>query len=897
MKNVLTFLSFLSLTFSGLAKERAPNVVTLLVDDLGYRDIGCYGGPVKTPVLDKLAAEGVRFTDFHSGAPVCSPSRATFLTGRNHIRAGVYSVLSEQRHRMHLLRSETTLAEVLKDEGYSTAHFGKWHLGMPINNRDNPTPAEHGFDYWFGLVNGANPSHKDPTNFLRNGKSVGPMKGYSCQLVVDEAITWLDKKRDADAPFILNLWFNEPHAVISAPDEIVSEYGELNNKAAIYNGTIDNTDRAIGRLVAKLEQLGELENTIIHYSSDNGSYRQERSGELRGKKGSHYEGGHRVPGIFYWKEKIPGGGVEKEPAGAVDLLPTLCGLLGIDKPKNVFLDGSDLTPLLTRTGGFERHQPLFWMNGSTMALRLGDLTLLAPSTTRLPFDNAKANRLLQQTKLALGDDLEKELGGLDLRSRMFNGRFANREANRLRDEFRSLFYFNEALIPLIKKGGVDRVQLYDLSKDLGQQNDIAKERPKLVARMKKQANLIYESVMFDGPEYGTPEEQAAAKKLPGNKPQRPATGAPDTDTGKLLSRIDKNDLPKGYQGSRHQAYVDKVMAGLKPEQRARVSELWKEKRRIDPKMPNRGASFIRILTHVAGGAPAVRNKTNRGSYYVNGEIHVNIYGQSEGKPLTTGHQDFKPSWSKTGDMLVFFRRVKNDPDVSKWKTAIHIINADGTGLHQLTDGTHTDFNQTWTRDGSNTPIWNRKNPKTGGYVVMASKVGAKPGQEFPLTDKGYHTWAYTCLTDGRILVRSNPPGQGMGYYLMTPGKNANPTFERLQCELANSGVLDRVSLSPTETRVCFEFQLGFKRRVPGRTLYVADFDAKSRAITNAKPFANEDGKPIWFAYPRWSKDESSIVYQADGKLHLYKPEDGSMHKVSTDDKADYRYPHFEDAPK
>jgi len=580
--------------------RKRPNVVTLLVDDLGYRDIGCYGGPVKTPVLDKLAAEGVRFTDFHSGAPVCSPSRATFLTGRNHIRAGVYSVLSEQRHRMHLLRSETTLAEVLKDAGYGTAHFGKWHLGMPVNNRDNPTPAEHGFDYWFGLVNGAHPSHKDPTNFLRNGKPVGPMKGYSCQLVVDEAITWLDEKRDADAPFFINLWFNEPHAVIAAPDEIVSRYGALNDQAAIYNGTIDNTDRAIGRLVAKLEQLGELDNTIIHYSSDNGSYRQDRCGKLRGKKGSHHEGGHRVPGIFYWRGKIPGGRIEKEPAGAVDLLPTICGLLGIDKPKDVFLDGSDLTPLLTRTGSFERHQPLFWMNGSTMAMRMGDHTLLAPSTARLPFDNAKANRLLQQTKLALGDDLEKELGGLDLRSRMFNGRFANREANRLRDEFRAMFYFNEALIPLMKKGGVDRVQLYDLSKDLGQQNDIAKERPELVARMKKQAAAIHRSVMADAPEWLTPKEQAAAKKPRGNRPQRPATGAPETDTAKLLARIDKNDLPEGYHGSRHQAYVDRVMAGLKPEQRARVGELWKEKRRLDPDMPNPGASFVRILTHVAG---------------------------------------------------------------------------------------------------------------------------------------------------------------------------------------------------------------------------------------------------------------------------------------------------------
>ena len=594
---------------SNFAKDKQPNVVTLLVDDLGYRDIGCYGGPAKTPVLDKLAAGGVRFTDFHSGAPVCSPSRATFLTGRNHIRAGVYSVLSEQRHRMHLLRSETTLAEVLKDEGYVTAHFGKWHLGMPVNNRDNPTPAEHGFDYWFGLVNGAHPSHKDPTNFLRNGKPVGPMRGYSCQLVVDEAIDWLDKKRGADAPFFINLWFNEPHAVIAAPDEIVSRYGALNDQAAIYNGTIDNTDRAIGRLVAKLEQLGELDNTIIHYSSDNGSYRQERSGELRGKKGSHHEGGHRVPGIFYWKEQIPSGRVEKEPAGAVDLLPTICGLLGIDKPKDVFLDGSDLTPLLTRTGSFERHQPLFWMNGSTMVLRMGDHTLLAPSTARLPFDNAKANRLLQQTKLALGDDLEKELGGLDLRSRMFNGQFANPEANRLRDEFRAMFYFNEALIPLMKKGGVDRVQLYDLANDLSQERDIAAEKPEIVAWMKKRANAIYQSVMADAPEWNTPEELAAAKKPQENTPDRPAPAA--SDTAKLLARIDKTPLPKGYDGSHHQPYVDRVMATLKPEQRARVGQLWKEKRRLDPVMPNPGASFVKILTHVAEDAGTSKQKLNK----------------------------------------------------------------------------------------------------------------------------------------------------------------------------------------------------------------------------------------------------------------------------------------------
>ena len=604
--DILWLFSLILLVSASFADaQEKPNVVTLLVDDLGYRDLGCYGGPVKTPVLDGLAAGGVRFTDFHSGAPTCSPSRATFLTGRHHYRTGVYSVISEPIHRMHLLPSEITLAEVLQDEGYATAHFGKWHLGMPTNNRKNPTPADHGFDYWFGLVNGAGPSPKDPTNFLRNGKRVGPMKGYSCQIVVDEALAWLDEKRDTDAPFFLNLWFTEPHAVIAAPDEIVSQYGALDDQAAIYNGTIDNTDRAIGRLVAKLEKLGELDNTIIIYSSDNGSYLRDRNGELRGSKGSLFEGGHRVPGIFYWKGKIPGGLVEDEPAGAVDLLPSICGLIGI-APPGVHLDGSDLAPLLTRTRTFERHQPLFWMSDSTMVLRMGDYTLSAPGTTKLPFDHAKANLLMQQTKMALGDDLENELGELDLRSRMFNGKFANPEANRLQKQFRDMFYFNEAWIPLMKKGGIERVQLYDLASDLSQERDIAAKKPELVAQMKKKANAIYQSVMADAPDWG----QKPLETTPSNS-SSPGLSPEDRKLADLLTRIDLTELPDGYDVRNHQPWVDRRMETLKPEQRGRIGRLWKEKRRLQPKMKNAGMSFVRILEYVARGEKLTANSAPR----------------------------------------------------------------------------------------------------------------------------------------------------------------------------------------------------------------------------------------------------------------------------------------------
>ena len=288
---------------------------------------------------------------------------------------------------------------------------------------------------------------------------------------------------------------------------------------------------------------------------------------------------------------------------------------------------------------------------------------------------------------------------------------------------------------------------------------------------------------------------------------------------------------------------------------------------------------------------------HRSCYYKNGEIHVNILGTPEGKPLTTGYSDFKPSWSKTDDMLVFFRRVKNHPDVSKWKTAICIINVDGTGFHQITDAKHTNFNQTWTRDGSNTPIWNRKNPKGGGYHVMAGKVGGKPGEEVALTDKRHHTWAYTALVDGRILVNCAHPKLGRGYYLMTLPSEGRPAYQKIQCRLAKQGYLDRLSLSVDETKICFEYQRGFKRKVFGRTLYVADFDSKTHAITNAKPFANNEGKPVWFAYPRWTRDQNAIVYQAGGALYLYTLKSGKTQKVSTDDKADYRYPHGEATPK
>lgn len=283
---------------TGSSGGKRPNVVVLLADDLGFQDIGCYGGPAKTPAIDGLAANGVRFADFHSGCAVCSPSRATLLTGRNHIRAGVYHVLQDSAHNAHLLEREVTLAEILKNSGYATAHLGKWHLGLPTKGRDKPTPDKHGFDYWFATGSNANPRQENPANFIRNGTPVGRIEGYSCQIVVNEAIAWLNSRPKPNEPFFLNIWFHEPHAPIAAPAEIVSRYGKVDDPAAIYSGTIENTDRAIARLLASLKEMGVLENTLIIYSPDNGSYREDRNGGLRGSKGSNFEGGIRSPGVF-----------------------------------------------------------------------------------------------------------------------------------------------------------------------------------------------------------------------------------------------------------------------------------------------------------------------------------------------------------------------------------------------------------------------------------------------------------------------------------------------------------------------------------------------------------------------------------------------------------------------
>jgi Tol biopolymer transport system component len=310
-----------------------------------------------------------------------------------------------------------------------------------------------------------------------------------------------------------------------------------------------------------------------------------------------------------------------------------------------------------------------------------------------------------------------------------------------------------------------------------------------------------------------------------------------------------------------------------------------------------------LMPAVSSFAEEVTPTEHRGSYALNGRIHVGLFGHPDGKPLTDGPADMKPSWSKEGDLLVFFRITKYAPRIPDWKTAICVVKADGTGFRKLTDGTHTDFNPTWTRDGSNLAVLNRQKPKSGGYVVMLARPDGVPGEEYAVSDTRLHTYAYSCLKDGRMFVSSSRKPSKSGYFLMRPDREGNPVYEPIQCDLAKQGRLDRVSVTPDETRVCFELQKGFgEYRYPGRALYVADFDAKTPAVTNPKVIANEAfQQDVTYLYPRWTRDQSAVVYHSNksgkNQLYMYRLEDGATLRVSADPKGDYMFPHGEATPK
>ncbi len=383
-------------------KQKHPNIVVFLCDDLGYGDPECYGHPhIMTPNLDRLASEGMKLTDCYAGAPVCSPSRAAMLTGRTPYRCGIYDYLpghgfygsGPKYVGMHLKREEISVATLLKQAGYDTCHLGKWHLSERLDSHEQPTPTDHGFDYWFSTSSNAQPSHHNPENFIRNGEPVGMVEGYAAEIIADEAIEWLRNHRDPVKPFCLFVWFHEPHEPVATDERFMKLYE--GRSEAIYYGNVSQIDDACGRLLGSLDTMGLREDTFVLFTSDNGPETLNRykganrsfgsPGPLRGMKLHLYEGGIRVPGIVRWPGHTLPGSVSHEPVNGTDVLPTLCALAGIPVPTDRAIDGTDISPII-EGNVLSRETSLYWRYDLALsapfvvAMREGDWKLLADLT-------------------------------------------------------------------------------------------------------------------------------------------------------------------------------------------------------------------------------------------------------------------------------------------------------------------------------------------------------------------------------------------------------------------------------------------------------------------------------------------------------------------------------------
>lgn len=363
-----------------------PNIVFVLADDLGYGDLHCFGAKdVQTPNLDKFASEGLKLTNCYAAHANCSPSRTAIMTGRTPTRVGVRDWIPEESP-VHLRRGEITIATLLHNAGYATAHVGKWHLNGEFNQPTQPQPGDHGFDHWFSTHNNAYPNHRNPDNFVRNGKEVGKTQGFASQLVADEAIHWLRDLRDKSKPFFLYVCFHEPHEPIATADEYKKLYPSNDKSFTAHHGNITQMDANFGRLMQALDNEQLRDNTFVMFTSDNGPaitphHPHGSAGPLRDKKGSMYEGGIRVPGLVRWPGQTKPGSVSDEPVCGVDILPTLCAATNISQPNDRKLDGTSFLPVLAGES-LKRSTPLYWhfnraSSAMKIAIRVGDWKLLA----------------------------------------------------------------------------------------------------------------------------------------------------------------------------------------------------------------------------------------------------------------------------------------------------------------------------------------------------------------------------------------------------------------------------------------------------------------------------------------------------------------------------------------
>ena len=369
-------------------KAQKPNLIVIYCDDAGYADLSCFGAEgYETPNLDRMAAEGMRFTDFQSVAAACSPSRAALLTGCYPLRVGVPYVLFP-KSKDGINSDETTIAELLKTRGYATACFGKWHLG----HHAKFLPTRHGFDEYYGLPysNDMWPGHpqNDKYNFpglpLIEGEKIIGYNPDQTQLTTEytkRSVKFIEKNKDK--PFFLYLPHSMPHVPLFVSDKFKGK-----SERGLYGDVMMEIDWSAGEILKTLKRLGIDENTLVVFSSDNGpwlSYGEHagRAGPLREGKGTTFDGGHREPTIMHWPGKIKAGAVCNQLATTMDILPTVAKLSGAKLPKNR-IDGKDIWPLMSGKGGAKSpHEVLFYYSGLKLqAVRSGKWKLHFPHQYR-----------------------------------------------------------------------------------------------------------------------------------------------------------------------------------------------------------------------------------------------------------------------------------------------------------------------------------------------------------------------------------------------------------------------------------------------------------------------------------------------------------------------------------
>jgi len=386
MKRCLFALMLVGLS-AGHAVGRSPNVVIFYADDMGIGDVGVYGcRDIQTPSIDALARTGVRFTNYYSAAPICSPSRAALLTGRYPARAGVPTNVSSTPGAPGMPTEQITIAEMAKTRNYATGILGKWHLGFSYETQ----PNAQGFDFFFGhhagcldyfshkfYWNSKAPNHHD---LFRNRQEVFEEGHYLTNLITREAGRFIDAHKDK--PFLLYVPYNAPHYPMHAPKEYVDRYAHLPKPRRLYAALVAAMDESIGQIVDRLRHHKLVEDTLVFFMSDNGISVEVRanggggsSGPFRDHKFSLFEGGIRMPGIVSWPGHVPAGQTRDQLTIACDVLPTVAEAIGAELPADHKIDGTSWMKLLADSEA-PGHETLYWAWNKQKAVRQGQWKLV-----------------------------------------------------------------------------------------------------------------------------------------------------------------------------------------------------------------------------------------------------------------------------------------------------------------------------------------------------------------------------------------------------------------------------------------------------------------------------------------------------------------------------------------